>query len=47
MPVPRARQIVLAAAERRRLKQLAYSRTAPFAPNAIALAGGAARRRSP
>lgn len=30
MPVPRARQIVLAAAERRRLKQLAYSRTAPY-----------------
>ncbi|WP_433345351.1 IS630 family transposase [Microtetraspora malaysiensis] len=30
MPVPRARQIVLAAAERRRLKQLAYSHTAPY-----------------
>jgi hypothetical protein len=30
VPVPRARQIVLAAAERRRLKQLAYSHTAPY-----------------
>lgn len=30
MPVPRARQIVLAASERRRLKKLAYSRTAPY-----------------
>lgn len=30
MPVPGARQIVLAATERRRLKQLAYSRTSPF-----------------
>jgi transposase len=29
VPVPRARQIVLAASERRRLKKLAYSRTAP------------------
>ncbi|MGW4412001.1 helix-turn-helix domain-containing protein, partial [Nonomuraea sp. NPDC004702] len=30
MPVPRARQITLSAAERRRLKQLAYSHTAPY-----------------
>ncbi|GAA4235616.1 hypothetical protein FHR32_007704 [Streptosporangium album] len=30
MPVPRARQIVLTAAERRRLKQLPHSRTTPF-----------------
>ncbi|SFJ17719.1 Transposase [Streptosporangium canum] len=30
MPLPRARQIVLAASERRRLKKLAYSRTAPY-----------------
>ena len=30
MPVPRARPITLAAAERRRLKRLAYSHTAPY-----------------
>ncbi|WP_433171669.1 IS630 family transposase [Actinoallomurus sp. CA-150999] len=30
MPVPRARQIALAASERRRLKRLAHYRTAPF-----------------
>ncbi|MCW2913729.1 MAG: hypothetical protein JWN52_1797 [Actinomycetia bacterium] len=30
MPAPHARQITLAAAERRRLKQLAYSHTAPY-----------------
>ncbi len=30
MPAPRARQITLTAAERRRLKALAYSHTAPY-----------------
>lgn len=30
MPAPRARQIVLTASERRRLKKLAHSRTAPY-----------------
>lgn len=30
MPVPRARQITLTASERRRLKKLAYSHTAPY-----------------